>query len=616
MGQLNVSKLSTREERCHYMNHVLKDLKALEYMLKHGLIEKQPIRIGAEQEFCLTDNRFMPYNISLKVLECLNDPDFTTEIGNFNLELNLNPLELKENCFTQMHKTLKSKIDKVQKIIGEFSGNVVLAGILPTLGTKDITLESMTPVARYSILNDAIKESRKQDFMIHIKGADEFNLTHDSVMLEGCNTSFQVHLQISPDEFVDAYNWSQAIAGPVLSLATNSPLLFSKELWSETRIALFTQSIDTRARSNLLNHKHPRVSFGMDWHRGNIVDIFKENVFGYRSMLTSDYLRDSLQLLENNEVPRLRALSLHNGTVYRWNRPCYGVLNEKPHLRIENRYLPSGPTLADEMANMAFWIGLMNFRPKNMEEILLNWHYKDIKNNFYAAARYGLATQMVWNNKLVPADQLILNELLPWAYKGLSKAGVHNTEAEHYLGIIERRISYNTGSMWMTKSYRNLLKKHKPYKASQILTSFMFDKQRKDYPVGRWSILTNDHTKEFEVPDEIRNHMSFSVFTVDLTDSLQFAYYIMQCKNIHHLPVIDCDKNLLGLLSWTDIQHFKENELLMKTIEEIMVKKPITITEFDTLDKAQMIMEKNKFHSLPVLRNEKLVGIITSNDFL
>ncbi|WP_228853088.1 CBS domain-containing protein [Aegicerativicinus sediminis] len=610
-----MSKLTSKEDRAHYMNHLLKDLQALQMMLEGDQIDKYTIRIGAEQEFCLTNKRFMPFNIGLEVLDILNDSDFTTEIGSYNLELNLNPLELRSSCFSLLHDQMKGKLGKAQKAAESLGGNIVLTGILPTLSTKHISLENMTPVPRYSVLNEAIKESRKQDFMIHIRGADEFNLMHDSVMLEGCNTSFQMHLQVSPDEFVDSYNWAQTISAPVLAAATNSPLLFGKELWAETRIALFSQSIDTRARSNLLNHKHSRVSFGNDWHKGNVVDIFKENVFGYRSLLTSEYLRDSVELLNNNETPRLKALNLHNGTVYRWNRPCYGVFNDKPHLRIENRYIPSGPTLKDEIANMVFWIGLMMGRPKDMNEITSNWHYKDVKNNFYAAARYGLATQMRWDNKLVAVDQLILNELLPIAYKGLIRSNVDKDEADFYLSIIERRIAYNTGSTWITKSFRNLLKKHKAYKASQLLTSFMFEKQRMDYPVGRWAVLDISQTKDFEVPDEIKNHMSFSVFTADLTDSLQFAHDIMEWKNIHHLPIINCDQQLIGLLSWTDIQDLDDAQLRNYSIEDYMVENPITITEYETIEQAKSLMELNNFHSLPVLRNDKLVGIITSRDF-
>ena len=168
----------------------------------------------------------------------------------------------------------------------------------------------------------------------------KLNLLFDSVMLEGCNTSFQMHLQVNPHNFIDTYNWAQAIAGPILSACTNSPLLFGKELWNETRIALFTQSIDTRANSFLLNENQSRVSFGKNWYKGSVSDIFKDNISRFRSFLTTDYIVDSVDLIEKGKIPRLLALQLHNGTVYPWNRVCYGVSKNKPHLRIENRLYP------------------------------------------------------------------------------------------------------------------------------------------------------------------------------------------------------------------------------------------------------------------------------------
>ena len=231
-------------------------------------------------------------------------------------------------------------MDKARKVASQKSIKLILTGILPSISVNDVDEKRMTAVERYSVLNDAIKKSRRKSFDIHIKGVDELNLLHDSVMLESCNTSFQMHLQLNPKNFVDDYNWAQAIAGPILSVCTNSPILFGKELWMETRIALFTQSIDTRANSYLLNEKQSRVSFGSAWQTGSISDIFKNNISRFRSFLTTNFTKDSVEMIKNNETPKLRALSLHNGTVYPWNRVCYGTINGKPNLRIENRYLP------------------------------------------------------------------------------------------------------------------------------------------------------------------------------------------------------------------------------------------------------------------------------------
>ena len=224
MGNLHVTLLTTKEDKAHYIHQLTKDIEALDIMISEGMIEKSPIRIGAEQEFCIVNDEFLPNNKALEILKEINDDHFTTEIGNYNLEINLDPFELKDDCFSKLHNQLKGYLLKAKNIARWHDSKIILTGILPTLSIKHIGDENMTPIPRYSVLNEAIKASRKQDFNIHIKGVDELNLLHDSVMLEGCNTSFQSHLQINPDDFIDSYNWSQAISGPILSICTNSPI--------------------------------------------------------------------------------------------------------------------------------------------------------------------------------------------------------------------------------------------------------------------------------------------------------------------------------------------------------------------------------------------------------
>lgn len=615
MGDLKIIKLSKKQDKSNYIHHLMRDVEALDFMIKNDLIEKEPIRIGAEQEFCLVNNNFIPKTNALEVLEEINDHHFTTEIGSYNLELNLDPLELSGNCFSTMALRLEQLLDKAHKAAEKKDTKIVLTGILPTLSLNDIGIESMTPIQRYGVLNQAIKETRKQDFDIHIKGVDELNLRHDSVMLEGCNTSFQVHLQIHPDDFIDSYNWAQTISGPILSVCTNSPLLFGKELWSETRIALFTQSVDTRANSFLLNEKQSRVNFGRDWLKGSVTNIFKDNISRFRSLVSSEYIKDSLEMLSKGEIPKLKALNLHNGTVYSWNRVCYGVGDNKPHIRIENRYIPSGPTISDEIANMMFWIGVMVGRPKKYDSIHQKVNFKDVKSNFFNAARYGMVTQFIWNNKHISSHRLILDELLPMAYKGLYSLNVEPKDVEHYLKIIENRVHTKTGSQWTISSYRNLLKTNKPYEAAQILTSKMYEKQQKDFPVSSWNKLLEGESKHFSEEKLVKHKMSTDIFSVDQNDSIELVLNIMKWKNIHHMPVINSDTELVGLITMKDLnKYFKNEEPLKETVKYFMTKNLITTHEYETIDKAKMKMKKHNINSLPVIRNYKLTGIITTND--
>lgn len=616
MGDLNVTKLKTKKDRANYIHHLLNDIKALDIMIEKGLIEEAPLRIGAEQEFFIVNNQFLPEGKSEELLNAINDTHFTTEISKYTLEINLDTFELGKDCFSKLHEQLDHLIEKAKTVASKKDLKIVLTGILPSLSLNNVNEQSMTNVERYSVLNDAIKNIRKQNFNIHIKGADEINLHHDSVMLEGCNTSFQMHLQLNPKTFVSNYNWAQAIAGPVLSICANSPILFGKELWSETRIALFAQSVDTRANSFLLNEKQSRVSFGNTWQTGSITDIFKDNISRFRSFLTTNFAIDSVDMLENGETPKLKALRLQNGTVYPWNRVCYGLINGKPHLRIENRYMPSGPTTADEMANMVFWVGVMLGKPEKYNNIHQLWDFKDVKTNFFNAARYGMATQFYWNGAYISSQNLILNELLPMAYKGLYNAGILPKDVEYYLKIIENRVHGTNGSEWIVRNYRALIINHKRFEAMQILTSKIYWKQEKGYPVSTWRKLYHLDETPFKETRVVKHIMSTDIFSVSKNDSIELVLNIMKWKNIHHMPVIDNDRDLVGLLSWTDVkdyQIFTKKQIV--NVGKIMKTDIITVDEYTPIIKAKYLMISKAIGSLPVVNNNKLMGLVTLNDF-
>ncbi|WP_303316632.1 CBS domain-containing protein [Flavivirga abyssicola] len=616
MGDLNVTKLKTKKDRANYIYHLLNDIKALDLMIEKNLIEEGVFRIGAEQEFCLVNNEFLPESKSLELLKDIDDDHFTTEISNYNLEINLDALPLGDTCFSQLHKQLKVLMEKAKKAASKRGIKIILTGILPSLSINNANEQHMTNVERYSVLNDAIKGIRQQNFDIHIKGSDELNLLHDSVMLEGCNTSFQMHLQLNPKTFVDNYNWAQAISGPVLSACTNSPLLFGKELWSETRIALFTQSIDTRANSYLLNEKQSRVSFGNKWQTGSVTDIFKDNISRFRSFITTDFIKDSVDMLNNNEMPGLRALGLHNGTVYPWNRVCYGKTDGRPNLRIENRYIPSGPTLTDEIANMVFWVGVMLGKPKKYNNIHKQWDFKDVKSNFFNAARYGMAAQFYWNGRYVASYNLILNELLPMAYRGLYSVGVTPKDAEYYLRVIENRVQSYSGSEWLVRNYRRLLKNHKRFKAMQILTSKMYEKQEKGYPVSTWGKVLESTQLPIKYHHIVKHIMNSDIFSVDKKDSVELVLNIMKWKNIHHMPVINNDRELIGLITWTDVNSYLEQPKRQNdAVNKIMKTDVVTTHEYMPVKVAKELMEKNNIGCLPVVKQDKLVGLITRNDF-
>ena len=434
MGEHDVAQDLDPAELRRFSQALLVDLQVLERMLADGRIESGVRRIGAEQEVFLVDDRWRAAPVATEVLERLGDESFTTELGRFNLEINLEPLPLRGRCFSLLEEELNDRVGRIRSAMREMGSEVALTGILPTLVEADLDLENMSPVPRYFALNEAVSRLRGDDYKFYIRGVDELRLTHPSVMLEACNTSFQVHLQIDPEDFAHRYNVAQAVAGPVLAAAVNSPLFFGRRLWAETRIPLFQQSVDTRSPALSARERRPRVTFGRHWVEDSVLEIYREDVARFPVLLGAELGEDPVERLESGEAPSLEALCLHNGTVYRWNRPCYGVSNGEPHLRIENRFLPSGPTVVDEVANAALWIGAVEGASLEYDDVTRILRFDQARENFLAAARLGLGAQLGWSGGArLPAQELIRSTLLPLARQGLRAAGVDDAEVDRYL---------------------------------------------------------------------------------------------------------------------------------------------------------------------------------------
>ena len=351
MGEQKVSQVTGQRQMQKFVKSLLEDVQALEYMLDNNWFEDDITRIGAEQEMVMVDKTTMkPACIAMEALDKMQDyPWVETELAKFNLETNLTPRVFEGNCFSELLEENGGKLNKIQEKLDEMGAQIVLTGILPTLRKHHMEMENLTPKKRYKALMEAIhNQLHGADFELRMTGIDELSIKHSNPLLEAVNTSFQVHLQVAPQRFVKMYNIAQALAGPIIAIASNSPMVFGKRLWHESRIAMFQQSIDTRTSLDHMREKSGRVSFGKQWLDKSVLEIYKEDISRFRVLLSSDVEEDSLEMIRAKKVPKLRSLQVHNSTVYRWNRPCYGISeNGKPHLRIENRVLASGPTNLD-----------------------------------------------------------------------------------------------------------------------------------------------------------------------------------------------------------------------------------------------------------------------------
>ncbi len=618
MGSQSVKAITSQKERKEFISHLLNDVKAFKKMINDDTFEKGIQRIGAEQELCIVNKSYRPSLNALKILDKIDDPHFTTELALFNIEINLDPVELSNKCFSNLEKHLTELLYKVQIAADEIENNkIVLSGILPTLKKKDLIFENMTPYDRYKTLNDVIKNIRGNNFKMRIRGVDELILNHESILFEACNTSFQVHLQIGLDEIIDKYNWSQAIAGPILSVMSNSPMLLGRELWCETRIALFQQSMDLRNASHLLREQKPRVSFGNDWVRESIAELFTDDISRYIPLITANFKEDSLDLLNKGIMPKLEALNLHNGTLYKWNRLCYGINNNIAHLRIENRYIPSGPSAVDEIANALFWIGVMQGMPSKYKQIWKQMPFNDARGNFINAARTGINTYFNWFGSGISAIKLAKRILIPMAREGLKKSDIDANDIDFYLNIIEKRVDNNlTGSKWQIRSNRKLRKKVSRDEANILLAYNMYKNQKDNKPIYQWKLAESTTSSNIKTSNKLYKVMTTELFVVNEDDLVELLVKIMDWKNIHHLPVVNENNKITGIITKTnlDVIDLKSISSSLIVAKDIMIKDVKIADSEMTIDEARKIMNTHKIGCLPIVENDELIGMFTKKD--
>ncbi|MEO0480658.1 MAG: CBS domain-containing protein [Planctomycetota bacterium] len=626
MGEQDIRVQTDEKRHRAFTRAILNDLQALERMIEQGMIETGVRRIGAELEMFLIDEGGEPKNMAMQVLDRLDHPGFTTELAQFNLETNLSPRVFGGDCLRRMETEMRENLLLARTAAKEEGGSILLTGILPTLKKAHLGLDSMSPNERYRHLNDAITAARGGEFSFLLKGIDELDTTHDNVMLESCNTSFQIHFQVAPHEFARFYNLAQAITAPVLAAAVNSPVLLGKRLWQETRVALFRQSVDTRSRFQQSRGIRPRVSFGDHWVDGSIIDVFREDIARFRAVLATEVEEDALKLLSEGGVPNLDSLRLFNGTVYRWNRACYGVGNGVPHLRIENRVLPAGPTVHDQMANAAFFFGLMSALAEEHQDIRDALEFDHAKDNFTAAARTGLRAQFVWTDgKEYTAQKLILEHLVPKAREGLELQGLDPQDIDRYLSVLEERVeSGRTGAQWMLDSLTAMKGRGTTEQRTCSLVRSMRELQRKGDPVHTWK--NADFTEETDWPHSyvrVNQFMTTDLFTVQPNDVVDLAASLMDWRHIRHVPVEDEEGHLVGLVSHRTLLRLVGKNLQAstdegeeRTVGDIMKTNVVTVASNAPTLEAIQKMRAHRISCLPVVDGERLVGIVTERDLI
>ena len=471
MGQEIENTKFSEKDFSSFRSILVNETATLEHWLKNNILSNDSLVGGFEIESWILNSSLLPAASNKEFLELFDNPLAVPELALFNLEFNNIPCLLENSFFSKNHRDIEYLWTNAQTTAKKLRdpSSLLMIGTLPTLSLSDLNENTMSDMKRYHALNEQIMNRRHNEPLhINIKGKDSLELGSNNVMLEASTTSFQIHTQVPAKEAHHYYNAAQIVSAALVAISTNSPYIFGKDLWSETRIPLFEQSVDTA------NPDTPtkRVSFGKDFLKDSIFECFSENLKNFYILLPTVY--------EHNKT--LKSLRLHNGTIWRWNRPLIGFdNNNQPHIRIEHRAIPAGPTIIDMMANAAFYYGLSH----HWAQLLLDDYplpeYEEAKNNFYTSAKYGLHHSLKWYGKTIDPVELIIEILLPQAISGLKCLNISSNDIEKYISIIsERAECKQTGADWQ----RNYVKK---YKCDMFeLTRIYQQLQNKGTPVHTW----------------------------------------------------------------------------------------------------------------------------------
>ena len=490
MGEQLGGRTFTREDRQRYRDKVHRCLDVFARMLEESRFDFETPLTGMEVELNLVDGQGHPALRNAEVLARIDDPAFVQELGRFNLEINVPPASLSGGGAAAYEEHLRTQLNAANEHAHEADAGMVMIGILPTLSPELLTHEAISTNPRYALLDQQMLLARGEDLHISIDGGSESLETYaDSIAPEAACTSVQFHLQVSPDEFAQNWNAAQCLAAAQVAMGANSPYFLGRELWRETRISLFAEATDTRPAELKAQGVRPRVWFGERWIT-SVFDLFEENLTYFPPLLPVLDDEDPVAVLDSGGTPALPELRLHNGTVWRWNRPVYDVVDGRPHLRVENRVLPAGPTVVDILANGAFYFGALRALAEMDRPVWSQMSFGAAEDNFFAAARHGIESTLFWPGMgHVPATELVLRRLLPLAQQGLDAWDVDPAISARLLGIIEGRcVTQRNGSVWQADAVRAFEGRgHDRWESLRLMTLAYVERMHTNEPVHTWS---------------------------------------------------------------------------------------------------------------------------------
>ncbi|MCC5858672.1 MAG: glutamate--cysteine ligase [Ectothiorhodospiraceae bacterium] len=479
MGENIRDQRFTREDFQRFSAALREETALLKEWIRNGRLSHEPLRVGYEVEAWLVDEAWRPAPVNGPFLEAMDDPNVVPELAQFNMELN-GPAEwLQGQPFSAMQRSLDDLWARCRVVGGQLGVNPLMIGILPTAREEDFCIQHMSRLPRYRALNEQVLKLRNQvPLQVEIQGPDDaVRLRHTDVMLEAAATSLQLHLQLTAENAPRYFNAAQLLSAGTVAVAANSPFLFGHALWQETRIPLFEQAVAvdpvTGARgAGALK----RVSFGSGYGRDGLYQLFVENRQHYPVLLPVHC---------EGGPERLRHLKLHNGTIWRWNRPLVDFNEDGVcHLRLEHRVMAAGPSILDTVANAAFFHGAVHALASREHPPEAEIPFASAEANFYRAARDGIHAELDWlGGARVPLRELLLESLIPKARQGLEQLGLPPAEFQPYLDVIEARVrTGRTGAAWQQAWVR----RHGPN--FEGLVADYWKQQTAGTPVHEWSL--------------------------------------------------------------------------------------------------------------------------------
>ncbi|MCG8379908.1 MAG: glutamate--cysteine ligase [Proteobacteria bacterium] len=471
MGQEITSSQFSTDDFTTFSGILEEETRSLASLFKSDAFSNTEYIGGFEIETILVSHSGLPVPANQTFLANMDSPLVVHELAAFNIELNSTPISLQEFALSTMEAQLKSTWDKCRSIAQELSLEIMMVGILPSIKEQHLTLANMSRLNRYQALNQQVIKMRDgKPIQLHIDGKESIRAKHHNVMIESACTSLQLHLQAPIEKAVDIYNASIMVSAPIVAATANSPYFFGHDLWDETRIPLFEQSVE------LGDKDYRRVTFGSAYCNESLFECFKENLDHYPVLVP---------LTNTEEKKYLDCLRFHNGTIWRWNRPLIGIDEDNnPHIRIEHRVIPSGPTVIDSIANAALYFGLVNEISGQITPYMKDLSFENAKSNFYNCAKHGLSAEINWPNKdIIPVRNLLLEELIPLARSGLQHLNIAAEDIDLYLSIIEHRV--DTGQNG-TKWQREWINKNG--KDMNYLTRCYLEQQNSGCPVHEWTL--------------------------------------------------------------------------------------------------------------------------------